>query len=295
MSETKKQERELSDVRRLVAALRMRDAQLEAAELGCSPDVWIRRANQEDIAVEHTRYDSGAGASSPSPHVAVQARWEKHIWPRLDRERKKANLVNTRASLSFRERSLPKREYDELAAELVSLIKDQSGKLGSNQELELYLFPRDVAEQIHLEAVASEDWPVCARHLSHVRVEHLDWQRWPIWDCPGALSGFCEPSSSALRKAFNDKFRQTCSWNEDSFDLWILIVCNDSEDITSHIFPTSIDDLDRLHDTIGQSGFDLARAHFDRVWLLARDSGHALRVHPWSREIYPMGPASTPE
>ncbi len=62
--------------------------------------------------------------------------------------------------------------------------------------------------------------------------------------------------------------------------LWLIIISDVVNDMTSHLFPSSKEDRDDLFRAIHESGYDLTASPFTEVWLYAASGRLKLRFFP---------------
>jgi hypothetical protein len=78
-----------------------------------------------------------------------------------------------------------------------------------------------------------------------------------------------------VRKAMRDPARFV-----PGVPTWLLIVSDVTNDLTSHLFPTSQEDKDKLFKLINDCNFDFGNSPFAEVWLYADFGKRKLRLYP---------------
>ncbi|MFO1429551.1 MAG: hypothetical protein U1F76_05330 [Candidatus Competibacteraceae bacterium] len=185
-----------------------------------------------------------------------------------------------------------KKHHKTLAAEFVQLAELLMLRLAENgQRIKVSFNRSDKISPSRLiqrgwEWLPKEEWPTLAMHVSWVRVDRMDQVSWPPWDCPQIDTGFAYYSEVEFRRIFECKQKKVRdAMAEGKFDaslgpLWLLIVCDNRDDITSHIYPTDSSDIEQLREVVAASEFNFQDSPFQQVWLFSRLLGAKYRLFP---------------
>ena len=201
----------------------------------------------------------------------------------------------------FSDNKLPglrNREVEQLADEIVILAEQVTPTLGTSGELKVSFAPRsDVASfpviRPGWHRFANEDWPLSSLHLTAITFSKFS-VSWPPWSCPQVNTGYSRVRAATFGSIFDEKDSKVRKVLQDikrfppDVPLWLVIISDVFNDITSHLFPSSKEDRDELFRTIHESGYDLTMSPFTEVWLYAEFGRLKLRIFP------PPEPSSPP-
>jgi hypothetical protein len=207
------------------------------------------------------------------------------VEPVLDRERRaRPSLQDIQVSLGFTDRKLPRTsEHAALARELVRVVEVVAPHpMLSAHGMDVVFLPRDTilragSQFYDVIFLATEDWPQASKHLSWLKVSRWWGLTWPPWQCPDITCAWLGPEVEELRRVLEGKASKARNYNLGGSPLWLLVVCEVSGDLQSHIFPRLAELLTGLQET----GFDFPGGPFSEVWLLSAFGGGRLRLHPF--------------
>lgn len=257
------------------------------------PDIRVSHNGSPILNLELTEYHID------DDQVATNARWAKDLWPRVDAlRRREAALSGILGFVVFSDNKLPslrRQDSDQFAGELVRLAGQVSQELLATDKLKISFSPRtDPARPPFIKPgwclLPNEDWPLISQHLVVVTFKRVLDQRvldqWPRWTCLQTDAGWTQMTSGRFRRIFDDKdskVRKACQHVQrfpPGVPLWLVIVCDMLNDMTSHLFPTNKEDREELFRAMRESGYDFSSSAFTEIWLYSDFSGHKLRLFP---------------
>ena len=252
------------------------------------PDIRVSYNGSPILNLELTEYHID------DDQVATNARWAKVLWPKVDELRKnQAALQGIHGFVVFSDNKLPplrRQETDQFADELVRLAEQVSPTLGAAGELKISFLPRTDLERLPFNfpglcLLPKEDWPLISQHLGAVTFMRVP-DRWPRWACPQTDAGYSQMTSERFGRIFDDKDSKVREARQDvhrfpsGLPLWLVIVSDLLNDLTSHLFPSNEEDREELFKAVRESGYDFSSSAFTEIWLYSEFSGQKLRLFP---------------
>ncbi len=252
------------------------------------PDIRVSHQSAPVLLLELTEYHID------DDRVAMTSRWAKSLWPLIDVERK-ANqaLANIHGFIVFSDMQLPsfrRRDAQAFSTELLRLATQVEGTLGATEERKISFLPRaDIATVSVIppnwHMLPKEDWPLASLHISAVTFSRM-LGRWTRWVCPQADAGYSTALSSRFRSIFEAKDAKVREGLHDKqrfpekVPIWLVIVTDMLNDMSSHMFPTSNEDSRELEQVIRDTGYTLGDSPFEAVWLYSEFSQNKRRLLP---------------
>jgi hypothetical protein len=216
------------------------------------------------------------------------------LWPKVDElRRNQVTLQGIYGFVVFSDNKLPplrRQEADQFADELVTLAAQISQALGAAGELKISFLPRADLERLPftlpgLRLFPNEDWPLIPQHLGAVTFTRIP-DRWPRWACPQTDAGYTQMQSGRFRRIFDEKDLKAREASQDvqrfppGVPLWLVIVSDLMNDLTSHLFPTNREDTQELFRSMRESRYDFSSSAFAEIWLYSEFSHQKLRLFP---------------
>lgn len=249
------------------------------------PDQWIRIGDAADIAVEVTEYRPRVKVGKKADRSTIQARCDESLLPKIhDYKIQFEELHDIQACLYFKDRDLaPKHEHAKIAKEVVRFALQYSSKARTDKDVQLPLFPRGDLDRLPPGGVAEEDWPGLRKRIARIVLRRRPGIKWPTWTCPGVNCSFISPSSQEFDAILKGKALQAGGHNPTAHPLWLLIVSDVPNDISSHIFPRYDHESELLQNAVTGCKFDFAHSPFAEVWLTSDESGNGIRLDQMKR------------
>jgi hypothetical protein len=280
-------ERQKQTERHYVHQFRKAHSDWVEIEEGEKPDFRIRCASGTDIGLEVVEYYAASQDVPGQNRVAVEARWWKSLWPLLDQERQSQSaLCGVQVHLRFNEPQGPdKRGHQALAGELVQVIQVAAARAVPGREVDVEFVPQatvDEANSLMPEHyfLAQEQWPLASRHLASLWVSRWPIDAWPSWICLNVKAACPVPDRTEFKRALEGKAKKAQGYALAGAPLWLLVVCETTGDLESHVFPQGNQDVAVLESKIRENCFDFAGGPFAEVWLLSEFTGIQRRLHP---------------
>jgi hypothetical protein len=253
------------------------------------PDVRVWRSSSPVLNLELTEYHAD------EKQVAKTMRWATGLWPKVDaRRRTDVMLGDIYGFVVFSDQKLPsltKREVDQFAGELVALAGQVARRLGVGDERKIHFLPRAdavshpfVPPVLHL--LPKEDWPTISEHIEAVTFRKLPLSTWERWMCPQTDAGFTNIDAAQFRRDLEKKDLKIREVFQDlqrfppNVPLWLVIIADMTNDMTSHLFPTNDEDRTELIGAIRSAGYNFANSPFDAVWLYSDFCQLRLQLFP---------------
>ncbi|WP_148597528.1 hypothetical protein [Aquisphaera giovannonii] len=282
---TEKKERE----RRQVAALLRDEAYLivQSAALD-PPDVCVRRDGKTILVVEVTAYHSG------NAQVRASDKWNNRLWPKIDDlRRQEAILKGIMGSVAFKDINalrLNQEQYSTLATEIVELARSISPNLDDHERVKATFAetadtaPVSIIDPRWLQ-VSAKLLPLAAKSLLSVTYSKhpVDWQP---WSCPQIDAGWSKVSAEKFRSILEEKSAKVWKNSGDpsryppGASSWLLIICDEVNDMSAHVFPSDSVARTALLQTIANCGFDFEKSPFNEIWLFSEFRQSKLRLFP---------------
>jgi hypothetical protein len=227
--------------------------------------------------------------------VATTKRWATELWPRIDAIRRtNAELGDIYGFVVFSDQILPslrKPEADQFATEIVALAVQVGRPLDVGRERKISFLPRADALKYPFippvwQLLPKEDWPTASKHIEAVTFRKLPLPTWERWTCPQTDAGFTNIAATQFRSILEEKDRKVREVLEDTqrfppdVPLWLVIIADMMNDLTSHLFPTNDEDRTELLGAIRNAGYDFRSSSFEAVWLYSDFSRSKLRLFP---------------
>ncbi len=252
------------------------------------PDIRVWHNGSPILNLELTEY------LVDDEQVATNSRWSKGLWPKVDVLRRKTiALRDIYGFVAFSDSRLPglrKREAEQFADEIVRLAEHVAPTLSASGDLEVSFAPR--ADDISFPVIrpgwhrfAKEVWPLSSLHLRAITFSKVPFT-WPRWSCDQTIAGWTSVRAATFGSIFDDKDSKVREVLHDikrfppDVPLWLIIISDVVNDMTSHLFPSSKEDRDDLFRAIHESGYDLTASPFTEVWLYAASGRLKLRFFP---------------
>jgi hypothetical protein len=231
--------------------------------------------------------------------VAANSQWNVRLWPKIEELMKQEpSLKDIHAFVAFSGSevpSLPKPQFEGLATELVKLAGQVGPTLADAEELKISFMSRSSGSSLPgirpgWGFLPSEDWPLSAKHIAAVTFMRFP-HGWHRWQCPQADTGWTRQTTGKFRDIFigkEEKVRRVLHETTrfvPGVPIWLVIVSDRNNDMTSHLFPTSREDREELFAMIEASNYDFMKSPFDQVWLYADFGQLKLRLFPRSDEV----------
>lgn len=281
-----KKQRERRQVERFLEARHFKYSSVEPeVEPNGWPDQWIRIGDAADIAVEVTEYRPRVKVGKKADRSTIQALCDESLLPKIhDSKLQFEELRDIQACLYFKDRDLaPKYEHAKLAEEIVRFALQYSSQARTDKDVQLHLFPRGDLNRLPPGGVAEEDWPGFRKRIARIVLRRCQGLTWPPWTCPGVNCSFISPSSQEFGILLKRKALQAGGHNPTTRALWLLIVSDVPDDISSHIFPRYDHESELLENAVTGCEFDFARSPFAEVWLTSDETGNGIRLDQMKR------------
>jgi hypothetical protein len=251
------------------------------------PDFWITDSHMGRIGLELVDYrsiekDNRHGGITPS-HREAALRELGNCMAAVMVELAHSKYIHVR--LSLQHVPLPEKRYHRvLAGELVELLNRHLPSLEHlGKPITVYFFRSDLPKRFIRPDEAFETlsaFPLLARHVMQATISLDEIRAVHAVDFAGANGAFVMPQAEVFSNIFQSKLKKSQKYQLDGRPLWLLIACEVSGDVSSHIFPTNDTDWKDLREAIDQTQFDFAGSPFAQVWLYSTWTRMAIRVHP---------------
>jgi hypothetical protein len=304
MANSAKKANECNQVTRFLQSRGVQYRDLEASE---RPDFWLTLIGGRRVAIELTEYRPREPMHGRSTRSDVEARWYRGLWQCIDGlRRQKPSLKHSCARLRFHDPELPgKRTHAQIAESVVELVETvaaqrtidatdfqiafQAAEAIANWRAPICeMFPGRKCYYLAARAtlgapgaqlfLVREEWPELSPILASIDVLRTPYAAWPPWNCPDIQGAWSDPSGREFRAILRDKQEKARKYRLSGTSLWLLIVCDVPDDVSSHIFPENGDDLTRLHDAIADSAFVFEASPFAEVWLFSQFCSSTLPI-----------------
>jgi hypothetical protein len=251
------------------------------------PDIRVWCNGSPVVELEFTEYHVN------HEEVATSDRWANLLWPKVDELRRKDDALKAvGAWVNFFDTKLPslgKKEIEQFANELVELARQVTSTLGSSEDLKISFSPRSTTGkypviQCGWHRFPGEDWPLISLHLNTVKFTKTP-VVWPRWHCYQTDSGWMSLKVETFGKIFEDKERKVrnklgAGIQTRGVPLWLVIVSDLLNDLSSHVFPSNEWDSEELFRIIRATGYDFAGSPFSQVWLFSEFTRQKIRLDP---------------
>jgi hypothetical protein len=254
---------------------------------GEKPDFRIRRAAGGEIGLEVVEYHADSQDAPGQKRVAIEARWWKELWPRLERERQTLeSLRGVGVNLQFNEARIPdKRDHQALARELMEVIQLAAARAVPGRPADVVFGPEATIEKANRLVpdyyfLQEEKWPLVAKNVPSLSVSRWPINTWVPWNCLNVMGAWVGPDKNEFARILEGKAKKAQGYDVAGAELWLLMVCETHGDVESHVFPQGEASVAVLEEKIRETGFDLATGPFAEVWLLSAFTGSQRRIYP---------------
>jgi hypothetical protein len=254
---------------------------------GEKPDFRIRRTSGGDIGLEVVEYHADSQDVPGQKRVAIEARWWKELWPRLEQERQTLeNLRGVGVNLHFNEARIPDRRHHEaFTRELMEVIQLAAVRAVLGRPADVVFGPQATIEEAsrlvpEYYFLPEEKWSLASKNVSSLSVSRWRINAWVPWNCLNVMGAWVGPDKNKFARILKGKAKKAQDYDLATAEFWLLVVCETHGDVESHIFPQGEDSVAVLEAKIRETGFDFAMGPFAEVWLLSAFTGSQRRIYP---------------
>lgn len=129
---------------------------------------------------------------------------------------------------------------------------------------------------IHMD---SQNFPDVAKHIQQIHLAKSS-EYWPEWWGQDMRPGSPTYNSCILKKLLQEKSEKIRNRATGTPE-WLIILCDLKADISTDIFPESLQDYQRNDSFFRNCDYDYSNCPIGQIWLMSEKSGMSYRVYPF--------------